>query len=205
MKMLAMRRENDQIFGSTNSNAINNNAISMPNDTVTDNCCSNNNDHSYQEGKWEEKNNNNTLEWYINISLTDDIFVVEQIHLKKKKKFVFFKDTRLNNAANSSGLEEYVDILQVQQLLLDSTPSTMATSTVTTSNSCVSNSNPNGTQQRHRPRVNIQKATEYSTTMANTACPSTPSVQHQGTPKNLIIKKYPQNTFLMQTNYILAR
>lgn len=48
MKMLAMRRENDQIFGSTNSNAINNNAISATNDTVADNCCSSN---GYQDGK----------------------------------------------------------------------------------------------------------------------------------------------------------
>lgn len=46
--MLAMRRENDQIFGSTNSNAINNNTISAPNDAVTDNCCSSN---SYQDGE----------------------------------------------------------------------------------------------------------------------------------------------------------
>lgn len=48
MKMLAMRRENDQMFGSTTSNAINNNTISATNDTVTDNCCSSS---SYQEGK----------------------------------------------------------------------------------------------------------------------------------------------------------
>lgn len=46
--MLAMRRENDQIFGSTNSNAINNNTISATNDTVTDNCCSSS---GYQDGK----------------------------------------------------------------------------------------------------------------------------------------------------------
>lgn len=48
MKMLAMRRENDQIFGSTNSNAINNDTISAANDTVTDNCCSSS---SYQDGE----------------------------------------------------------------------------------------------------------------------------------------------------------
>lgn len=48
MKMLAMRRENDQIFGNTTNNAINNNTISATNDTVADNCCSGS---SYQEGK----------------------------------------------------------------------------------------------------------------------------------------------------------
>ncbi|GAB0093063.1 flocculation protein FLO11-like [Sergentomyia squamirostris] len=52
-----------------------------------------------------------------------------------------------------AGLDEYVDILQVQQLLLDSTPSTgNPTSTSSTS----SNSS------KSRPRVNLQKATEYS-------------------------------------------
>lgn len=47
--MLAMRRENDQIFGSTNTNAINNNAIGDTNDTVTDSCCGSN---TYQEGEF---------------------------------------------------------------------------------------------------------------------------------------------------------
>lgn len=98
--------------------------------------------------------------------------------------FVFFiEDSRLNSTSNPTGLEEYVDILQVQQLLLDSTPSSLI-STPTTSSSCVSNAAANLATgaQRHRPRVNIQKAAEYSTTMANTACSaSTPSAQLQGT------------------------
>lgn len=96
--------------------------------------------------------------------------------------FNTIKDSRLNSTVNPSGLEEYVDILQVQQLLLDSTPSTMAPASAATTNSCASNATTisNGAQ-RHRPRVNIQKATEYSTTMANTGCPSTPSAQLQGT------------------------
>lgn len=91
-------------------------------------------------------------------------------------------DSRLNVTTNPSGLEEYVDILQVQQLLLDSTPSTLATSTATTSNSCLSNATVNSCGvPRYRPRVNIQKATEYSTTMANsTIGASTPSAQLQG-------------------------
>lgn len=58
--------------------------------------------------------------------------------------------TRLN-ATNATGLDEYVDILQVQQLLLDSsvTPLTNSASAATST-------------ARHRPRVNIQKASEYS-------------------------------------------
>lgn len=104
------------------------------------------------------------------------------------------KDSRLNNAANPSGLEEYVDILQVQQLLLDSTPSTSSATTsiaCTTSNATTNSINSTaGATRHHRPRVNIQKATEYSTTMTNTTCPSstttpatatTPSAQLQGT------------------------
>lgn len=107
-------------------------------------------------------------------------------HLNRNIFFFLFainKDSRLNSTANPSGLEEYVDILQVQQLLLDSTPSTLATSTATTSNSCISNSAVNSSGAfRHRPRVNIQKAAEYSTTtMANSIGASTPSAQLQGT------------------------
>ncbi len=51
-------------------------------------------------------------------------------------------------ANSSSGLDEYVDILQVQQLLLDSSPSTSTSATTSTS--------------RPRPRLNVQKAAEYS-------------------------------------------
>lgn len=51
-------------------------------------------------------------------------------------------------ASSSSGLDEYVDILQVQQLLLDSSPSTSTSATTSTS--------------RPRPRLNVQKAAEYS-------------------------------------------
>lgn len=43
--MLAMRRESDQIFGSTNSNTINTNPINSSNETV-DGCC-----NSFQQGK----------------------------------------------------------------------------------------------------------------------------------------------------------
>lgn len=42
--MLAMRRESDQIFGSTSS-AINNSAIGGTNEGVNDNCCNNNSFH----------------------------------------------------------------------------------------------------------------------------------------------------------------
>lgn len=53
MKMLAMRRESDQMFGST-SNAISNNTINASNDGVADGCCNNNN-NNYHDGmylKW---------------------------------------------------------------------------------------------------------------------------------------------------------
>lgn len=88
----------------------------------------------------------------------------------------------MNANNNPAGLEEYVDILQVQQLLLDSTS---ASSTTTTSNPSTSSSsavNVSGTA-RHRPRVNIQKATEYSTTISNATngpTTTTSSAQIQG-------------------------
>lgn len=44
MKMLAMRRESDQMFGSTN-NVINDDTINVTNDGVDDGCCNNNNYH----------------------------------------------------------------------------------------------------------------------------------------------------------------
>lgn len=215
MKMLAMRRENDQMFGSTASNAINNNTISATNDTVADNCCSSS---SYQEGKplpqdihfIEYRSGfshsfqaNGTHFCFVPSHLLScqAINTHKKFILQNKRTFAYkqthaIKDSRLNNSANPSGLEEYVDILQVQSLLLDSTPST---SNAATSNACTSNattiatnSTGGGATRHHRPRVNIQKAAEYSTaTMANsTACPTstttaatatTPSAQLQGT------------------------
>lgn len=67
-----------------------------------------------------------------------------------------FTGTSRSSASNSTG-DEYVDILQVQQLLLDS--STPSSTTV-----------PSGQQQPPappppppvRPRINVQKAAEYS-------------------------------------------
>lgn len=56
--------------------------------------------------------------------------------------------SRSKNLPSSAGLDEYVDILQVQQLLLDSSTATGVSSTCTTT--------------RPRPRLNVQKATEYS-------------------------------------------
>lgn len=75
--------------------------------------------------------------------------------------------SKLNVPNNSAGLEEYVDILQVQQLLLDSTSTT--TAPTNSSNTAANASN----AARHRPRVNIQRATEYSSSMANVSCAST--------------------------------
>lgn len=96
--------------------------------------------------------------------------------------------SKLNVANNTAGLEEYVDILQVQQLLLDSTSSTLATSTAassaTTTNSSNTAANALNTA-RHRPRVNIQKATEYSSSMANASCAS---MLLQGKNREYIVK-----------------
>lgn len=44
MKMLAMRRESDQMFGSA-TNVINDNTINGTNDGVDDGCCNNTNYH----------------------------------------------------------------------------------------------------------------------------------------------------------------
>ncbi|XP_037943136.1 uncharacterized protein LOC119675986 [Teleopsis dalmanni] len=64
-------------------------------------------------------------------------------------------------------LDEYVDILQVQQLLLDSSSSANQ-QTIATANNCNSSSSiPANTAQQQtlpkpRPRLNLQKATEYA-------------------------------------------
>lgn len=67
-----------------------------------------------------------------------NIFVIRKISFTASR----------SNLSNVSGLDEYVDILQVQQLLLDSSPSTSTTTT--------------GSTVRPRPKVNLQKAAEYS-------------------------------------------
>lgn len=89
------------------------------------------------------------------------------------KKEMFHKGNRANPAlispsSSQNQLEEYVDILQVQQLLLEnSTASTSSSSTVNT----VSYSSPASTSAltaspsknlQARPKVNLQKATEFS-------------------------------------------
>lgn len=75
--------------------------------------------------------------------------------------------SKLNVPNNSAGLEEYVDILQVQQLLLDSTSTTIAPTNPSNTAANALNA------ARHRPRVNIQRAAEYSSSMANVSCAST--------------------------------
>lgn len=95
--------------------------------------------------------------------------------------FEFRKASRLNSTSNASGLDEYVDILQVQQLLLDSSsssPSTIAAVTPATSSGGQLQNSAACTSYtaRHRPRVNIQKANEYSSLIANTATASTTAV-----------------------------
>ena len=61
---------------------------------------------------------------------------------------LFLGSSSRSIAATATGLDEYVDILQVQQLLLDTSPCTTSTATTSTA--------------RPRPRVNVQKAAEYS-------------------------------------------
>jgi hypothetical protein len=81
-----------------------------------------------------------------------------------------FKGNRPNPISTSSQnqLEEYVDILQVQQLLLEnSTASTSSSSTVNTvsySSPASTNSTTPSTSKnsQSRPRVNVQKAAEFS-------------------------------------------
>ncbi|XP_037922837.1 alpha-protein kinase 1 isoform X2 [Hermetia illucens] len=63
----------------------------------------------------------------------------------------------------SGGLDEYVDILQVQQLLLESSSNT-ATTVASTS-----------TVAKPRPRVNLQKAAEYAAQVQGGVAPGTPS------------------------------
>lgn len=71
-------------------------------------------------------------------------------------------------SASSQNLEEYVDILQVQQLLLEnSTASTSSSSTVNTvsysSPASTSSTTPSSSKNiQSRPRVNLQKAAEFS-------------------------------------------
>lgn len=61
---------------------------------------------------------------------------------------------------SSVALEEYVDILSVQQLLLD---------TPTTTSSLAGHSSSSGTHglSKPRPRLNVQKAVEYSTVVGS--------------------------------------
>ncbi|XP_055676674.1 dendritic arbor reduction protein 1 isoform X2 [Lutzomyia longipalpis] len=67
---------------------------------------------------------------------------------------------------SGAGLDEYVDILQVQQLLLDSTPPT-GVSTGTT--------NTTSNTSKARPRVNLQKAAEYSSQVQGGVAPGPPA------------------------------
>lgn len=84
--------------------------------------------------------------------------------------FTFFKGNRPNPALISSSsqnqLEEYVDILQVQQLLLEnSTASSSSSSTVNTASytSPASITTPSSSKNlQPRPRVNLQKAAEFA-------------------------------------------
>lgn len=67
-----------------------------------------------------------------------------------------------------------MDILQVQQLLLDSTSSTAPQPQPPTTTNESNNTAANALNAaRHRPRVNIQRASEYSSSLVNASCAST--------------------------------
>lgn len=72
--------------------------------------------------------------------------IYTQLYIETFKKLYILGSQR-SSTSNSSGLEEYVDILQVQQLLLDSS-TTNGISTTTS---------------RSRPKVSVQKAAEHFT------------------------------------------
>ncbi|XP_055852921.1 dendritic arbor reduction protein 1 isoform X2 [Episyrphus balteatus] len=76
----------------------------------------------------------------------------------------------LPHSSTGSGLDEYVDILQVQQLLLDSSSATSSGATSTTISSSQSLPKP-----LPRPRINLQKASEYAAQIQGGVAPGTPS------------------------------
>lgn len=89
----------------------------------------------------------------INSKVNTDLILLNGIALNNP--FLSHRIAPPRTTANSStGLDEYVDILQVQQLLLDSSPSTSTSATTSTS--------------RPRPRLNVQKAAEYSSQVQGT-------------------------------------
>lgn len=94
--------------------------------------------------------------------------------------FVFVKGASRLNATNTTGLDEYVDILQVQQLLLDSS-SSIATSSSASTIPAISPATSTATSSaaRHRPRVNIQKATDYSAAAIAAAASTTTASVNQ--------------------------
>lgn len=84
---------------------------------------------------------------------------------------LLFKGNRPNppliSSSSQNQLEEYVDILQVQQLLLEnSTASSSSSSTVNTASysSPASTTTPSSSSKnlQSRPRVNLQKAAEFA-------------------------------------------
>lgn len=107
---------------------------------------------------------------------------VKQKVRKKTKNNLFARSisagTRLN-PANTTGLDEYVDILQVQQLLLDSSAPLPSSSSTTASTSSAYLPGANNAALKCRPRVNIQKASDYSTAVAAAAASNT-NIQSQG-------------------------
>lgn len=96
-----------------------------------------------------------------------------------KNLFLSLKGNRPNPALISTSsqnqLEEYVDILQVQQLLLEnSTASLSSASTVNTasySSPASTTTIPSSSKNlQTRPRVNLQKAAEFSQVQGNVFC-----------------------------------
>jgi la-related protein 1 len=83
--------------------------------------------------------------------------------------FFYFSFTNLlvNNRSNGPNLDEYVDILQVQQLLLENSSNpgaatSQANSTLSPPSTSTPSTTANSSSIKSRPKVNVQKAAEYS-------------------------------------------
>jgi hypothetical protein len=159
--MLAMRRESDNLNNSSNNTPHSYTASNLSGDNNLTHLNYPHPVHSYSTSS-AGYSGYQSSKHYKNPS---------QLEILMKK---IFKGNRSNPALISSSsssqnqLEEYVDILQVQQLLLEnSTASTSSSSTVNT----VSYSSPASTSAsttpssskniQSRPRVNLQKAAEF--------------------------------------------
>lgn len=75
-----------------------------------------------------------------------------------------FKAPRSNaSTSGTNSLDEYVDITQVQQLLLENSLQSTSTSSSTTTSTLTTTTNSSSSSSKlSRPRINLQKAVEFS-------------------------------------------